>query len=606
MPHLSVRPGRVAQPLRLLALAVVTGLVVVSLAAATPVRADEGDEALVLEVTTTEDLAADNGHVACPADEGEECSLRAAVQRANAEVPGAEVEIVLPAGTYELTIEDEGAGDASEGQLDIDLVGTLTLRGDAAATTTIDAGGEDGVGRILHVDVDVDLRLHDLTFTGGYAAGAPPGDPADGGAMRLRAGQLLVTDSVFTGNHADRFGGAIRPQSSVVQVRIERTRFVGNEAGSDGGAYDHVGSGTATIIDSSFVDNRSSRSGGAIYTSRDMEVLRSTFAGNRGVVGGAIYSLHAAVLIGTSTLVENTAEQAGGAISNGGDLQVLGSTVVDNEVLEGGSVQLHGRESFTHLEVERSIFWGPADACGGPGAATSAGHNLAGDGSCGFDPDLGDVLGEDPLLAPLAQHAGWTPTMALTPGSPARDAGGAGCADESDQRGLPRPQNDACDIGAYEFGFGDVIGTVVDADGVGIADAEIAVNPTATTDEDGRFAFDDLPEGPALLTVTAEGYEEFEVEVRIIAGEELALDAIALTATSGPEPEVEPEPEPEPEETVEPVDAGVEEQPEEEEVLPETGAVPGSLLWLALAGLLGGASLLVAGRLQGTKASPVR
>ena len=54
---------------------------------------------------------------------------------------------------------------------------------------------------------------------------------------------------------------------------------------------------------------------------------------------------------------------------------------------------------------------------------------------------------------PLAANGGPTQTHALLPGSPAIDAGGTsanGCP-ATDQRGFPRPQGGACDIGAFEF-----------------------------------------------------------------------------------------------------------------------------------------------------------
>src|SRR5581483_6167731 len=53
---------------------------------------------------------------------------------------------------------------------------------------------------------------------------------------------------------------------------------------------------------------------------------------------------------------------------------------------------------------------------------------------------------------PLAGNGGPTPTLGLGAGSPALDkvpASGAGCS-ATDQRGIPRPQGAACDIGAFE------------------------------------------------------------------------------------------------------------------------------------------------------------
>jgi uncharacterized repeat protein (TIGR01451 family) len=70
---------------------------------------------------------------------------------------------------------------------------------------------------------------------------------------------------------------------------------------------------------------------------------------------------------------------------------------------------------------------------------------------------VGTIEGLDPLLGPLQNNGGDTPTQALLAGSPAIDAGDpAGCTGQngvlltSDQRGAPRPAS-GCDIGAYEL-----------------------------------------------------------------------------------------------------------------------------------------------------------
>jgi len=62
-----------------------------------------------------------------------------------------------------------------------------------------------------------------------------------------------------------------------------------------------------------------------------------------------------------------------------------------------------------------------------------------------------DTIFADPLLAPLADNGGLTPTHALLSGSPAIDAGDDGGWD-TDQRGTgyPRVLNAHADIGAYE------------------------------------------------------------------------------------------------------------------------------------------------------------
>src|SRR5438445_11883528 len=70
---------------------------------------------------------------------GGKCTLRAAVQQANA-LAGADT-IMLPAGTYTLTISGLCEDGAATG--DLDITDDLTITGAGAATTIIDAGGID-------------------------------------------------------------------------------------------------------------------------------------------------------------------------------------------------------------------------------------------------------------------------------------------------------------------------------------------------------------------------------------------------------------------------------------------------------------------------------
>src|SRR5262249_60736280 len=56
----------------------------------------------------------------------------------------------------------------------------------------------------------------------------------------------------------------------------------------------------------------------------------------------------------------------------------------------------------------------------------------------------------NPLLGPLQDNGGPTPTMALLPGSPALDAGCNSNAPATDQRGFARIANGTIDIGAFE------------------------------------------------------------------------------------------------------------------------------------------------------------
>jgi hypothetical protein len=92
---------------------------------------------------------------------------------------------------------------------------------------------------------------------------------------------------------------------------------------------------------------------------------------------------------------------------------------------------------------------------------TSNGYNIESPGNtCGFDQltDLVNVTTEQLALGPLQDNGGPTETHALGAGSVAIDAiPEADCVDAdgealtTDQRGVTRPQGDACDVGAVEM-----------------------------------------------------------------------------------------------------------------------------------------------------------
>jgi hypothetical protein len=84
------------------------------------------------------------------------------------------------------------------------------------------------------------------------------------------------------------------------------------------------------------------------------------------------------------------------------------------------------------------------------GKIIDGGHNLCSDQSADFAAS-NSRNGVDPLLGPLAENGGITPTVSLLPGSPAIDAGDESVCPLTDQRGVTRPKGMACDIGAFEL-----------------------------------------------------------------------------------------------------------------------------------------------------------
>jgi hypothetical protein len=163
--------------------------------------------------------------------------------------------------------------------------------------------------------------------------------------------------------------------------------------------------------------------------------LNSAQAGNTGVNQG-----------GANKPPRPAAEGTGGGIRVGPGGVTLENTIIANNTAANGAGDTTGA---------------PTPGPNVDGAVTSNGHNLLGIATeaTGF-PGPGDQTGADPMLAALADNGGPTQTMALTPGSPAIDAGvAAGAA--FDQRGRPRTYDDpgvanaatsdATDVGAFEL-----------------------------------------------------------------------------------------------------------------------------------------------------------
>jgi hypothetical protein len=91
------------------------------------------------------------------------------------------------------------------------------------------------------------------------------------------------------------------------------------------------------------------------------------------------------------------------------------------------------------------------------GTISSVGYDLDSGHSCGF-VGQGDRQNVNPDLLPLADNGGEVETAALLPnfygpyraGSPAINAGSNSACPPFDARGVSRPQDDTCDLGAYE------------------------------------------------------------------------------------------------------------------------------------------------------------
>ncbi|MCC3650618.1 CSLREA domain-containing protein [Streptomyces sp. S07_1.15] len=369
--------------------------------------------------TTSDAVDTDPSDGACRTVAGT-CSLRAAVMAANAR-PGST--ITLPAGRYKLTIPPNPRlligphVDPATGDLNVQA--PTTVQGAGARTTIIDGSRLDRVFRTR-----ADTRLSDLTITGGVAKQreVPFTDPGGGGIANAK--NLTLRRVAVTGNSAGYGGGIFNIPNSHLEL-IEST-VSGNAAGEAGGIrFDDSGTVTNSTISDNRVTDPGDRPGSLggygggvdIRGLGHVKILNSTITGNSAPHGGGVNIAPAYLDSLPSPIPEII------------DLP-LGRLTLQNSIVAGNTGEDSSgdcKRAFADIE--------------------SQGHNLDSDGSCRLTA-AGDLPSRAALVGPLADNGGPTDTRALLPGSPALDA--AAHCPATDQRGVPRPQGAACDIGAYE------------------------------------------------------------------------------------------------------------------------------------------------------------
>lgn len=304
---------------------------------------------------------------------------------------------------------------------------------------------------------------------------------ADGAAI-ANLGSLTVNNSTIQNNSLGKFGhekcapcegGGISNQG---KMELNNVIVSGNSA--DGGAGGDFFNGV-------FIPNDI---GGGIYNSGNLTVTNSTIISNlAGNTGGGIENDGTLTLI-TSTVSNNT----GGGITNNGVFTAINSTIGLNKAAGVYDFSCNVQTTLTNVTVasneinlsnvplppgsgndavvctkfnsiltlQNSLIANSTLGANCAGVFVSEDFNLDSGNTCGLhkahdlsskNPVLGPLEGNRPTPIPIGGPEP-TNTFALLPGSPAIDAGGTSTNNcpATDQRGVSRPQGNACDIGAYE------------------------------------------------------------------------------------------------------------------------------------------------------------
>lgn len=254
-------------------------------------------------------------------------------------------------------------------------------------------------------------------------------------------------------------GGAI---NSTENITLEHNYFLDNTSSLNGGALfiqgtvdpfapgPTVAGGNALVDSNTFFNNSAANNGGGIYvdsTALDVDIINSTLSANQSSNRGAgLTNLGPDTSVEYSTItLNNSASTRGSGITNLGD----GVTTVHSTIVSGN----------VNFDIE--TFGGPTTNI------VSDDFNIVGTGNAvaSFSGG-GDIVDDDPKLAPLLFNGGLTPTHRVLDDSPALDAGdptavaGAGGVPFFEQRGGPLfdrvfdgdvSGSAVIDIGAYEL-----------------------------------------------------------------------------------------------------------------------------------------------------------
>src|ERR1039458_3565316 len=348
------------------------------------------------------------------------------------------------------------------------LTGTITLTsgelqigrsmkivGPGASVLVVNNDHVSSYSRVFNILTNtpaLSVTISGLTISGGlvYFFDGDPNPGAGGGIFN--SGNLVLNQCVISGNQTgfqqgittDGLGGGIYSAGT-----LEMTNCTVNNNSTGG----------STHIDSPEPSHGGNGYGGGIYLVAG-SVVNCTIAGNTASGGGWPNGFHASGIGGNA---------AGGGIWVGGIgvVNLISCTISSNAAVGGPSGPSPGGSGFgggidcaNAPMLENTIVSGNSVGAGSgqtPGTATgpdvngnvnSGGFNLIGnaDGSSGWIPigtSGADLTGTgnaplDPLLGPLQNNGGPTPTMALMAGSAAIDAG-AYFGPPNDQHGYSRP-----------------------------------------------------------------------------------------------------------------------------------------------------------------------
>lgn len=307
------------------------------------------------------------------------------------------------------------------------LLDGFTIRGGKAT-----AGGFTGNygGGLLAVGVDVTVRHCIFEANEGVLGGV---------IGHVNGGTLEISDTEFRNNSASSFGGAIYDEGGSVYSGCV---FRANNALMGGAVA--LSEGTLSIENCAFEDNRALvRDGGAFWVNfegvAELDVVR--FTGNIAETdGGAVANWSGTVSLRNALFFDNRATRAGGAVFTLAPISLTHCTVWANAAKEDSAAVVSNGGSITAVNSDF-----------GRNTPASILNLSVQPAEVTFSNVEGGYPGEGNLDTDSIYRDSEAGDFRLLPSSPLIDAGTVVEGVPTDFRGFPRPAGLGFDIGIAEF-----------------------------------------------------------------------------------------------------------------------------------------------------------
>ena len=203
------------------------------------------------------------------------------------------------------------------------------------------------------INASSDVEVNGCRFENNYATGNA-GAISMGAKGGLKINPLNDEPTLFKGNKAERYSGAVSLETQNGSNKVNGARFIGNSAqwGGAVGVYGPSGKQTRVIID------------GCVFGGTGEGEANFAFDGgseNAGRGGAIFHEDESNIVLLRSTIIGNYAENNGGAIAVMGwkDLQMFQCEIIGNYAYSGGAIYTEGaKDKYANLYIDECSFDG--------------------------------------------------------------------------------------------------------------------------------------------------------------------------------------------------------------------------------------------------------